>query len=224
MAAPTTGTPTVAVLASSSSPQTLTVNVPTHSAGDLLIAVAYNSSSHELTPPSGWIEFYEQTVTVTVSFTVRAWYRIASGSEPASYDWGLPAFCAAKCAIVPISGAADPAANSIEAEYATDATGGTVTSPSITPSDNDSLVLRVAIGAQSSGSFTPPAGHTEILDDGTTAASMAIVTITANASATGTADFGQSPSWHSQFICVALAIAPEAGGTFQPAWAIHANQ
>lgn len=53
--------------------------------GDVLFAFL-STNNGTITEPSGWVQIYEQTSGVN-AFQGSAYYKIAGGSEPASYDW-----------------------------------------------------------------------------------------------------------------------------------------
>lgn len=220
MSAPTVGTPTFAV-ASNIGPGTLSVDAPTHAEGDLLIAIGKAgeaNNNRKFTAPSGWVTLIDSYSTdLTSNATLLVAYKVASASEPSSYDFGVGfANTNGKLVIVPVSGAADPDDIAIVTASVTANAGGTMASPTITPTQADSLILRAVCGSYASGSCTPPAGYTEIFDNGSTTTSIAIAYATHGASATGTADFTQSPGWHSNFWLPVLAIAPAAAPTNKP--------
>jgi hypothetical protein len=67
----------------------LTLNVPAHSDGDLLVTFAggwFNGLSSDVTPPGGWTFLTGSTASATIGGGIHAYYRIAS-SEPGSYNW-----------------------------------------------------------------------------------------------------------------------------------------
>lgn len=74
-------------LRSTESSGTLTLNVPTHTAGDIMFACfSVNNASTVTSAPSGWTEVVNYTA---VNARLTIYTKEASGSEPASYDWGV---------------------------------------------------------------------------------------------------------------------------------------
>jgi hypothetical protein len=214
--APTTGTPTHAVIASGST--SLVVNVPIVRDGDLMLAFgASGFSTRMLSPPAGWTQLFRVDYSGTIgTFKHHCWWRVAS-SEPATYTFTLSdTFTSARVVIVPVYGAVDPAVNAIENAGSTQTTvgspAGNVTAPSVTPSDANSLLMRVLVDARSSVGFTPPSGHAEIFDDSPagTAWAATIATKTQGVSASGTADFISDQNWHTDYATSTIAIAPPA--------------
>lgn len=68
---------------------TATLNVPTHKANDLLfVIVTVNAVGFVTTIPSGWVEVGKTTAAAE---RLGVYYKLASGSEPASYNWVVAA-------------------------------------------------------------------------------------------------------------------------------------
>jgi hypothetical protein len=66
---------------------TATINTPTHSAGDMLIAIGIGRASNgAVTVPAGWTLALENR---TSDPTVYLAYKIATGSEPTSYSFSV---------------------------------------------------------------------------------------------------------------------------------------
>lgn len=79
--------------ANSNGEGTVTVSVPTHSEGDLLVFVWFGdggSAADIISAPSGWTNAWDaNTPLESNSSFFYVDYRIAGASEPASYQWGL---------------------------------------------------------------------------------------------------------------------------------------
>lgn len=149
---------------------------------------------------------------------ISALYKVAGGSEPSSYTVNLSGSSSINVQLLRIDAVANPASNAIEITTNSGSGTGTCTAPSVTPSDNDSLVIRVA-GAQRGGSFsTTPT--TQLFND--TALSGAPNTgcsyETCDATASGTANFTYTPTWH-EWAAISIALAPSAS-TFTPRLAL----
>jgi MSHA biogenesis protein MshQ len=89
----------------------LTLNVPAGTvAGDVMVAaIAVRSSAVQITPPAGWAAQAATVQNLGDSNRQQVFYRVATGSEPASYTWLFDiAHAGAAGAIVSYSGA-DPA-------------------------------------------------------------------------------------------------------------------
>ena len=55
--------------------------------GDLLIACCYHTGTPTITGPTGWTRLLRVTGTSDVGWVADYWYKVAGGSEPASYTW-----------------------------------------------------------------------------------------------------------------------------------------
>jgi hypothetical protein len=219
MAAPTPGTPTGAAINGGST--TLTVPVPTVSSGDLMIAFGMSGTggSREITPPGGWTQLVKDNdFTSSTVHDAWVWWKVAGGSEGTDYSFTLSdSFTRARVVIVPIAGAADPAGDAIEYTLGLDnASGGTTTSPAVTPSAADSLILRTVICRDDGLSYTAPGSHTEIYDASSTAMGATVAHRTFGASSTGTADFTYTPTYYAGFWHAVVAVAPTASGSVVP--------
>lgn len=149
----------------------LSVNVPTGTTPDnvLLLAVTAASSSGAITvtTPTGWT-LLSGTAANGYSPALYFFYRIADGSETASYTVTLSKVCGAAAAMVRVAGA-DAAA--IRAGTITSgSTLNTFTASAVTATANDLLLYVCALGVFDSVAFsiTPPSGMTEIVDANTT--------------------------------------------------------
>ena len=191
------------------SPYDQVVSVPTHNAGDLLIAILGSDAARTIdSAPAGWTLLASETAAG--SATNYIYWKIAGASEPASYTWSWNQDGDRVVGMLVISGAADPAVNAIESATAGDGgSGGTTTSPAVTPSDADSLVIRTVVSRRNS-TLTPPAGET-LLTTLNTAVLFSASYFTHGATSTGTNDWTYTPTWHDDWAHVVFAVAPAAG-------------
>ncbi|MFJ7566547.1 DUF6701 domain-containing protein [Herminiimonas sp. NPDC097707] len=197
----------------------LTINKPVGVlADDIMIAsISVGLNGIVVTPPSGWILVRQVVRSGTNSSTLQTYYRVATGSDPASYSWtfsggthvgavgGITAFSGADL-VTPIANEAGAATNSAT----------THTAPSVITSKANSMLVTVH-EYSSSGTWTPPGGMTEAVDIASRpvpdAAGLAMemnyelrpafgATGTRQATANGNADLGATQS---------LAINPSGG-------------
>lgn len=218
-AAPTTGTPTEAHYFAAGSTTDLVVDAPTHSEGDVLVAFirTANTSSATITAPSGWVEKTHVAIDIAVDGHGYIFTKVATGSEPSTYTFTMgTAFDIARIVVVPVSGAADPASIAVVTATATDTdTSGTYTSPAVTVTDDDSLVIRYASSYNSGDSYTAPTGHSEIFDNGGAQPSVSLATKTYNAGSTGTVAWTNTNTWDEAFL-MTIALAPPASASAVP--------
>lgn len=144
----------------------LTINKPAGVlADDIMIAsIAVGLNTIVVTPPSGWILVRQVSRSGTNSSTLQTYYRVATGSDPASYSWtfsggthvgavgGIAAFSGADT-VVPIADETGVATVSATTHLAT----------GLTSIKANSMLVTVHEYA-SSGTWTPPAGMTEAVD------------------------------------------------------------
>lgn len=181
-----------------------TVNKPSGVAsGDLLIAVLATDVRSVDALPTDWVEIDSNGAGGHV--WAYAFYKVAGGSEPASYAWSLTLIDGWCLAIYRITGAEDPATNAIESANASLGSGDTFDCPSVTPSDAESLVMRIA-GQDTDTIDETPAGETQehLLDAGDV--SMGVSSFTHGASPTGIGTFGSDAS--DQWVGITFAMAP----------------
>ncbi|MEW6593266.1 MAG: DUF6701 domain-containing protein [Thermodesulfobacteriota bacterium] len=134
-------------------------------AGDVLVAsVAVTPDTVAITPPAGWTLLLNSIQSEDAGSHLATWYRVAGGSEPASYTWTFSAgHAGAVGGIAAFSGV--DTSNPIVASAALLENGNNAlnhTAPSIGASVDDMLVT--VHEYQSSGTWTPPAGMTEMVD------------------------------------------------------------
>lgn len=188
--------------------------------GDYLLAFIWVESSPTVTPPSGWNLELSQNETTHGSGTGYVYSKTAGGSEPADYTWSWTGDSKSNGIVIRISGqdAVTPL-NTITRDDAKPAST-TQTSPTVTTTVDDCLIIRTLQQTRISCSpATPPGSHTERWDftgptdfDDTFGAGATIVQ--ASAGATGTADWTISDS--RPCVHFVVAIAPGAGPAVPP--------
>lgn len=144
----------------------LTVATPTGTAADdvMIATLAMRPSSISVTPPAGWTQLRRTDQGAGNSNSLVTYYRVADGSESASYTWsfGGGAHTGAVGAIASYTGV--DTATPVEAE-AGSATASSVSheAPSVTSATADSMLV-TAHAYASAGTWTAPGGMTEAAD------------------------------------------------------------
>jgi MSHA biogenesis protein MshQ len=144
----------------------LTINKPAGTTtGDVMVAsIAVTPSTIGIIPPSDWTIVQDTLQTQDASSHLTTYYKIATGSEPASYAWNFStSHAGAVGGIATFSGV--DTTNPIVSSASLVENGNTAvdhTAPSITASSDDMLVT--VHEYQSSGTWTPPTGMTEAVD------------------------------------------------------------
>lgn len=209
MAAPAVATTEVSGGASAT---TLTVTMPAGiSAGDLLLAHVSIGVNRTITAPSGggWNLVYD---SLNVHRCATYW-KIAGGSEPASYDWTLDVGTTWNASALRITGAHASAPVEATAE---DVTASNLTSPSVITLGPDRLIVRLfSMGRDRT--FTEPSGYTKRTDAlaGSSCDNSTATITQAVAGASGTAAWSLSGA-ADRSIHHALAIAPPASASGNP--------
>ena len=153
----------------------LTINKPAGTiTGDVMVAsIAVTPDTVGIIPPSGWTAVQDILQTQDAGSHLTTYFRVATGSEPASYTWNFSAsHSGAGGGIAAFSGV--DTANPIVSSASLVENGNTAlthTAPSITAGTDDMLVT--AHEYQSSGTWTPPSGMTEAVDKYSAAATGA---------------------------------------------------
>ncbi len=184
---------------------------------DLLVAhVAYESgSSITITAPGGWTLIRKTDAASDVGEAT--YYRVAGGSEGASYTFTLSQSKKFSAAIAAYYGVHNPSPQSATSSGATGASSTTATATSITTTFTDSLVLAFFTNKKNS-TWTPPTGMTERYDVPNAAGGMPSLSsasvVQAAAAATGAkaATSSDAEIWVAQLVALRVdATAPSAG-------------
>lgn len=196
----------------------IVVNVPSGVVeGDWLIAINGSGSGSDRywnRPSTDW------TILATLAADLGAvggYYRVyikkATGSEPASYSFPAnTTFIAGRVTLVAIADCSDhEVIPFVSAITGNSGSAGSTTSPTITPTEVDSLILRVCMHSRS-GDVTSLTDNTKRVNYSTTAHTHVLYTQTASG-ATGTKAGVYTPTWHEGYGHIVLAFAPIAGPT-----------
>jgi hypothetical protein len=224
-AAITSGTRTAAA-SSQVADTTVTINKPSVSTGNLMlatIAVKGGSAAVLDSAPTGWTLIASTTNDTNV--TLLSYWKAASTSEPSSYTWQFLGQTTAEGEITPYSGV-DTSVNPIDAVANNIGFGTTATTTSITTSaaKEEVVALYAADVGESTNAgayFSTPTGMTEKSDDtntpfGPTIAADEVLQTSAGAvgSKTSTISGGKARNWASQQIALRpITIAFDAGSS-----------
>ena len=183
----------------------IAVTVPAASqVGDVLIGhISVDDDTPGFNTPSGWT--LVATNTAGDGWGHAAYYRVADGTEPASYTFSWTISAESTAAISLYSGI--DAGAPINATATSHGDDSPLTAPSVVTTVADTVVVRL-VSADHSHDFSPPGGHTERYDlsSGDVSGSTAD-TSQSTIGATGTANFVYgNDKWTTTTI--ALAAAP----------------
>lgn len=196
--APTSANAAIAFVGASqaengSGSSTLVITKPTGVAeGGLMVATVTAAGTGAVTTPSGWTVIKSLTGTTLRQVT---YYKVAGGSEPASYSWSLGSSRAASGGIVDYSGVNQTVP--VDATASTSGESGNGSAPTVTTSAADELILAVASFATGT-TVTPDASTTERIDANSATNTTAV------------ADFAQA----SAGATTAKTITPAAAGAW----------
>lgn len=193
----------------SSAGLSLSINKPTGVvSGDLLVLIV-NAGTTRTASCSGFAALGHIAGVIS---RVSILYKVAGGSEPSSYTVNLNGSSSISAQMLRIDGTIDPALNTIELSTNSGSGTGNATTPSVTPSDDNSLVIRIA-GSGRGGSFsTTPS--TLLFNDTAGIPNTGITYENCNATPSGTANFTYTPTWH-EWVTATIALAPSTS-TFTP--------
>lgn len=76
-----------ATLATTTGETDITADKPTGTVADDVLIALMVCNNQTVTPPAGWTQFIDETIEV---FGFRGFYKVAGGSEPASYTFTVP--------------------------------------------------------------------------------------------------------------------------------------
>lgn len=185
----------------------ISLSYPSVSSGDLLVAVIQQDSwaTTFSSYPSGWTFLW----SAYGNYSGRWWmgYKICTGSESgnATWSWGSSRrYCGSMAHYTGI--------DSYDTSSYTDSS---LTSPSVTPANADSLVILMIGGRNASTAYGVPSGATLRREDGDTTYAylphVAIADFNHGASATGTKVW-TSAATSSRHGVLSFVAAPAAGG------------
>lgn len=133
--------------------------------GDLLLAF-FTSNSQECTPPSGFTEIDDNVNEV---FRSQIFYKVAGGSEPASYSFSVPSSCPLVASVTCLRGVNTSSPIDIAPVADTDLTHSEpYTTPTVSGGTSGVLVYHrtVRVSGSTPATFTGAAGATERVDVG----------------------------------------------------------
>lgn len=131
-------------------------------AGDLLVAIMFTTGGSPA-PPAGWTQIGSDGLTSGVSIG-KAWYKFATGSEPADYTWTMSVSDSAVLLMSAHTGV--DTGTPVETLTWGGSTSATTAhaAPASSPSMVDAMQVSAWGATGGAGSYTPPAGMTEHAD------------------------------------------------------------
>jgi hypothetical protein len=212
VASPQVRTSTSAV----SSTGTLSLSLPAGTAAnDLLIAfVSCSAANQTVNPPTGWTPIANADASAgTTNVRIRAYYRIATASEPPSYAFVESASYDLAGGMFAISGASATAPGIVAATASTSQSAAcTSVAPAVTTTVAGSLLLYSCGLGTGTTTFTPPSGMTQawVAASGGTykIATEAAYAVQASAGASGGKAATVPTSWAARNVALVIAIAP----------------
>ena len=144
----------------------LTINKPAGTiTGDVMVAsIAVTPGTVGITPPSGWTIVQDIVQVQAATSHLTTFYKIATAGEPASYTWNFSANHSGVVGGIASFSGVDTSSPIVSSASLIENANNTVnhTAPSITASADDMLIT--VHEYQSSGTWTPPSGMTEVVD------------------------------------------------------------
>jgi hypothetical protein len=201
----------------------LAITKPTGVAsGHVMVATVTATGSGALTAPSGWTVVKDTTQGTAIRQIT--YYKLAGGSEPASYAWGLGTTRQASGGILAYSGV--NATAPIDATNSASGASGNAVASSVTTSvANDQVVVASAFNINTT--VTPPGGTTERYDlpsPSTTSDAADFAQATAGATGTRTMTPATSTSaWIAQTVALRDAAQATLSVTTSAAPSFSAN-
>lgn len=164
---------------------TIVITKPSGTAsGDLLFAAIASDDFNISSAPSGWT-LIRNTLS-SYANRLLTYYKVAGGSEPADYTWTFSASTDLTGAVLAYTGLTS---TPLDVENVQEnASSTSVTAPSITVTNNDSLLIFVGSTNEDNDAttYTPPSGMTERVDRFNTWTSMEVADQNVASGATGT--------------------------------------
>jgi hypothetical protein len=190
----------------------LTLTPPTGiAAGDVLVATLAAAGTGTVTAPSGWTAI--QNVTSGTVMRHATWFRVATSSEPASYQWALTSSRAAAGAIAAYRGA--NATVPIDASATGTGASGNAIAPAVTTSSSNDLAI-AAVGFATATTVTPAATTTERYDRSSSGGATAEgADFTQAAAGTTSANTAVPLSASSRWASATIALRDAAQATLQ---------
>ena len=200
----------------------LTLNTPSVSAGDVMIAsiAVSDGSSDNVTPPAGWTPLAETDNDVNVKLV--SYWKVAGAQEPSNYTWLIDAQTRAVGGITPYSGV--DSTSPIDAVASDTGFGSTATTTAITTNGANEEV--VSLFATNVGkSFSTRAGMNQkynLQHDSEGPSTAAFDTLQVSAGSTGsvasTIDANKARYWATQQIALRRLSPPISYNSGSGAW------
>lgn len=194
----------------------LAVTKPTGTtSGDVLLAVVWQDSDGytnqaALQPPasSGWLQAGSTIPSTGTSTWGKVFYKVAGGSEPASYTFALASGSSTSLHLLAISGANTGSPLSVAPAVTNAAASTSMVAPSISVAAGDLLVCSFTGQSTTALSWTPPGGMTEASDAASSYCAGEVATeVRATAGATGTRTATANVAPASNYNAISLAIS-----------------
>ena len=148
-------------------PSRLTINRPAGTVANDVMIASISVAANTLTPvaPAGWTVVRTTTQPSVNTSRMVTYYRVAGGSEPASYDWTFTGtgYAGAVGGILSFSGVDISNPIDMEGGVATPISGNHTT-PTITTITANTMLVGSFEYTSSTSNWTPPAGMTEAVD------------------------------------------------------------
>lgn len=202
----------------SGSQNSFAMPIPTHSSGDLLIAViGTNNPSADVFVPTGWSSPSSTAEQTTGGNSARILWRISDGTEGSTVTVSFNGFFAITAVVHAIAGA--HATTPIRVYSFDSGLGGTPTAPSVTGTSGDRRLLMGAYNI--TGTANTPTGFTKRGDvSGTSSTRTEAALFTENSDltggATGTADINNGVFTYWYAFTVTLQPAAAGGTSVNP--------
>lgn len=184
-------------------------------AGDFLLAFTAtdpDGPASVLTAPAGWTQTGPDS-NVTSAMHARTFWKVATGSEPATYTFGATAASDGVVCVVAFTGVDTNTPIAVASTYGASATTATaVVAPTTTGTDTYFLVC--GFTGQSAGTFSAPTGMTEIADQnfGWTAVALDGQQLTTSgATGTRTATHSVSSVWAAMSLVLKPGVQSATG-------------
>lgn len=188
------------------------VNTPSHSEGDVIYIFAGIDHAINMTQPAGFSIAFEDIYIYSNAVTASLWYKTAGASEPSTYTWTSASAERSVSIAWSISndGGIDVASNPHTGS------SSTASCADVTPTVNNTLVLRLVATDGETLPHGIAAGHTQL--DGISYFSGATISVqyethgTAGAVGQILPSLSQSEEWGGGTICIAPADDGIGGG------------
>jgi len=210
-------------VATDNSTDEITVNKPGGViSGDLLVATVAYADDGGFSTPSGWtlLTSYEYSSGGDQG-SYAIFYKIAGGSEPASYTFEASGLTSADfIGMIAAFSGVDSVDKISDSDMSTDDSGSlsTAIAPSVTANGSDGILITGvgAYDASTAAGFIPPSGHTKIngVDQDTVSFSIGYEALSSSGSTgTGTRTWNYSGLNFDAYLSFSMIVENPAGGS-----------